>query len=94
MRKNTEKEIKNYNENEVVEMKKIENAVVNEIKNNNEGVNEMEMIFDMGNVIEVVLKAIEKTRDNPRKLSWELDFDYEDTTLTEEEQAYCKKSYE
>ena len=64
---------------------------INEIKNNNEGVNEMEKIFDMGKVIEVVLKAIKETRDNPRELSWELDFEYEETTLTEEEQAYCKK---
>ena len=84
-------ETKNYNENEVVEMKKVENAVVNEIKNNNEGVNEMEKRFDMGKVIEVVLKAIEENRNRPSNLSFELDFEYEETTLTEEEQAYCKK---
>ena len=85
------KETKNYNENEVVEMKKVENVVVNEIKNNNERGNEVMNNFDIGNVIEVVLKAIEETRDNPNRLSWKLDFIYEDTTLTDEEQAYCKK---
>ena len=81
--------IKNNNliikECEVSEMKNIE------VKNNKERGNEVMSNFDMGKVIEVVLKAIEETRDNPRELSWELDFEYEETTLTEEEQAYCKK---
>lgn len=76
-------------ESEVSEMKEIKN-VVNETNTEN-GVVEMEKRFDMGNIIEVVLKAIEETRDNPRDLSWKLDFEYEETTLTEEEQAYCKK---
>ena len=62
-----------------------------EIKNNNERGNEIMNNFDMGKVIEVVLKAIKETKEDPCKLSWELDFEYEDTTLTEEEQAYCKK---
>lgn len=78
-------EIKNYKESEVTEMKNIE------VKNNNERGNEVMSNFDMGKVIEVVLEAIEETRDNPRELSWELDFECEETTLTEEEQAYCKK---
>lgn len=77
----------NIKESEVLEM----NNVLNEVKNNNERGNETMNNFDMGNVIEVVLKAIEETRDNPNRLSWKLDFIYEDTTLTEEEQAYCKK---
>lgn len=60
-------------------------------KNIENGVVEMEKRFNMGNVIEVVLNAIKETKEDPCKLSWELDFEYEETTLTEEEQAYCKK---
>ena len=84
-------EIKNYKESEVAEMKKVENAVVNEIKNNNEGVNEMEKIFDMGKIVDYVVKAIENSKvEGIKEIGYALGFDAEEV-MTEQEQEYCKK---
>ena len=80
-------EIKNHNGNEVTEMKN----VVNGIKNSNEGVNEMEKIFDMGKVVDYVVKAIENSKvEGIKEIEYALGFDTEEV-MTEQEQEYCKK---
>ena len=87
---------RNYNNNleikesEVAEMNNTE-KVVNEIKIDNKGVNEMEKIFDMGKIVDYVVKAIENSKvEGIKEIEYALGFDTEEV-MTEQEQEYCKK---
>lgn len=87
---------RNYNSNleikesEVLGMNNTE-KVVNEIKIDNKGVNEMEKIFDMGKIVDYVVKAIENSKvEGIKEIEYALGFDTEEV-MTEQEQEYCKK---
>ena len=80
------KEIKNYNENEVVEMKNTEKVIVN----NSERGNEVMSNFDMNMVVKYVVKAIKDSEGDIRELKYALTYDNMEI-MTEQEQEYCAK---
>ena len=80
------KEIKNYNENEVVEMKNTEKVIVN----NSERGNEVMSNFDMNKVVKYVVKAIKDSEGDIRELKYALTYDNMEI-MTEQEQEYCAK---
>lgn len=84
---------RNYNNNlEIKESEVLEmNNVLNVVKNNNERGNEEMNKFDMGKVVDYVVKAIENSKvEGIKEIEYALGFDTEEV-MTEQEQEYCKK---